>query len=94
VGRFWLKDPKPSLFGADGWAQYYYVDSANNRHSVMFIYACPTGWASNIAVTLPPFNFYTKSGSVNSGWSGINQIITGGHPLFVAFVYGNTPAPS
>jgi hypothetical protein len=93
VGRFWLKDPKPSPFGADGWAQYYYVDSANNSHSVRFTYACPTGWASNIAATSAPFHFYTKSGSVSSGWSQINQIITGGHPLFVAFVCGNTPAP-
>jgi UDP-2,3-diacylglucosamine pyrophosphatase LpxH len=94
VGRFWLKDPKPTPFGADGWVQYYYVDSANNRHSVRFTYACPTGFASNVASTSAPFNFYTKSGNVNSHWSGIDQIITGGHPLFVAFVYGNTPAPS
>jgi hypothetical protein len=94
VGRFWLQDPKGTPLGADGWAQYYYVDSANNRHSVKFTYACPTGWDPNVAATSAPFNFYTKSGSVNSAWSGINQIITGGHPLFVAFVYGNTPAPS
>jgi UDP-2,3-diacylglucosamine pyrophosphatase LpxH len=94
VGRLWLKDPKPSADGADGWAQYYYIDSANNRHSVRFTYACPfPWWAPNVAAASAPFDFYTKSGSVNSGWSGINQIITGGHPLFVAFVYGNTPAP-
>ncbi len=94
MARFWLKDPKPNPFGADGWAQYYYIDSANNRHSIRFTYACPTGLASNVATASAPFNFYTKSGNIDSGWSRINQIITGGHPLFVAFVYGNAPAPS
>jgi hypothetical protein len=94
VVRFWLKDPKPSPFGADGWAQYYYIDSANNRHSITFTYDCPTGVYPNIAAASAPFNFYTKSGSINSGWSGINQITQWGHPLFVAFVYGIAPAPS
>jgi hypothetical protein len=94
MARFWLKDPKPSPLGADGWVQYYYIDSANNKHSVKFTYACPfAAWDPNVAATSAPFNFYTKSGSINSGWSRINQIITGGHPLFVAFVYGNAPAP-
>lgn len=90
--RFWLKNPTPLVFGADGWAQYYYIDSANNRHSVRFTYACPTGAASNAASVSAPFSFYTKSG--DSTWSGINQIIPGGHPLFVGFVYGNAPAPN
>ena len=27
VGRFWLRDPKPSPFGSDGWVRYSYVDS-------------------------------------------------------------------
>jgi UDP-2,3-diacylglucosamine pyrophosphatase LpxH len=93
VARFWLKDPKPSPFGAEGWAQYYYLDAANNRHAVKFTYACPTGFAANVAKSEAPFNFYTKSGSIDSGWSGINQTIAGGHPLYVAFVYGNAPAP-
>jgi Domain of unknown function (DUF4474) len=92
--RFWLKDPTPPLSGADGWAQYYYIDSANNKSAIRFTYACPTGSASNVATASAPFSFYTKSGSIDSGWSGMNQIIPGGHPLFVAFVYGNAPVPN
>lgn len=93
IARFWLKDPKPSPLGADGWAKYCYIDSANNRHSIKFTYACPTGLSSNVAATSAPFNFYTKSDSVHSGWCAINQIKRDGHPLFVAFVYGNKLAP-
>lgn len=93
ITRFWLKDRKPSPFGADGWAEYSYVDSANNRHFVKFTYACPTA-TSNVAATSAPFNFYAKSDSVHSGWNAINRIKERGHPLFVAFVYGNAPAPS
>jgi hypothetical protein len=94
MARFWLRDPKPTVVGADGWVQYYYIDSANSRHSVRFTYACPNLLAANFASASAPFNFYTKSGNIDSAWSGINQTITGGHPLFVAFVYGNAPAPS
>lgn len=95
VGRFLLEDPKPTPVGAEAWVRYYYVDSANKRHSVRFKYACPTPfWESNVAETDAPFNFYTKSDSARSGWSGINQIKKDGHPLFVAFVYGNTPPSS
>lgn len=94
IGRFWLKDPKPTPFGADGWVQYYFVDAANRRHFTRFTYACPTGLGSNSSAASPPFNFYTKSGSVSSAWSGINYVDTGGHPLFVAFVWGNAPAPN
>lgn len=93
--RFWLKDPKLSPVGSGGWVQYSYVDSANNKHYVTFTYACPcASWEANVASTSAPFNFYTKSDNVTSAWSGINQIITGGHPLFVAFVYGNTSPSS
>jgi hypothetical protein len=77
ISRFWLKDPTPSPFGADGWTQYYYIDSANNRNSTRFTYACPTGPASNVAAASAPFSFYTKSGSMDSGWNGLNQIVSG-----------------
>jgi hypothetical protein len=93
VGRFLLEDPKPTPVGAEGWVRYYYVDATNNRHSVRFKYACPFGWDPNIAETNAPFNFYTKSESASSGWGGINQIKKEGHPLFVAFVYGNERPP-
>ncbi len=95
MGRFWLKDPKPSVYGADGWAQYSYVDSANHKHYVKSTYACPFArWDPKVAATSAPFNYYTKSGNLTSAWSGINRVITSGHPLYVAFVYGNTAAPS
>lgn len=94
IARFWLKDPKPRPFGADGWVKYYYIDSANNRHSIAFTYACPTGLASNIATNSAPFNFYTKSGDINSSWSRINQVVTRGHPLVIAYVYGSASPPS
>jgi hypothetical protein len=92
--RFWLQNSTPSPYGADGWVQYHYIDSANVRNSVKFTYVCPTGTASNAASVSAPFSFYTKSGSASSAWSGMNQVISGGHPLFVGFVYGNAPAPN
>lgn len=95
VGRFWLKDPKPSIHGADGWATYSYVDSTDVRQYVRFDFDCPTGFSSNVASSSSgAFNFYTKSGDVAAAWSRMNQVFTGGHPLFVAFVWGNAPLPS
>jgi UDP-2,3-diacylglucosamine pyrophosphatase LpxH len=95
VGRFWLKDPKPSPYGSDGWARYSYVDSSGTQQSVRFDFNDPTGLASNAAKSSSSaFNFYTKSGSVNSAWGGMNQVFTGGHPFYVAFVWGNAPLPS
>jgi hypothetical protein len=94
AGRFWLKDPKPSLYGSDGWVRYTYVDSSGTQQSVQFDFSDPTGFGSNGAqVSSSAFNFYTKSGSVNSAWSTMNQVITGGHPFYVAFVWGTAPLP-
>jgi UDP-2,3-diacylglucosamine pyrophosphatase LpxH len=95
VGRFWLKDPKPSPYGSDGWVRYSYVDSSGTQQSVRFDFNDPTGFASNEAKSSSSaFNFYTKSGSVNSAWSAMNTVTAGGHPFYVAFVWGNAPLPS
>jgi hypothetical protein len=95
VGRFWLRDNKPSVDGSDGWVRYAYVDSSGSRQVVEFDFNDPTGWSSNAAQTSSSaFNLYTKSGSVNSAWSGMNSVTTGGHPFYVAFVWGSAPIPS
>jgi UDP-2,3-diacylglucosamine pyrophosphatase LpxH len=95
VGRFWLKDPKPSPYGSDGWVRYGYVDSSGVRQSVRFDFNDPTGFASNEAKSSSSaFSFYTKSGNVNSLWSARNVVFMGGHPFYVAFVWGNAPLPS
>jgi len=94
AGRFWLKDPKPSPYGSDGWVEYAYTDSGGNRQVVRFSFADPTGWSSNAASSSSgAFNFYTKSGSVTSAWQSMNDVETGGHPFFVVFVWGNAPVP-
>lgn len=95
TGRFWLKDPKPSIYGSDGWVRYSYVDSSGATQYVRFDFNDPTGFSSNAASSSSgDFNFYTKSGDVNSAWSAMNNVITGGHPFYVAFVWGNSPLPS
>jgi UDP-2,3-diacylglucosamine pyrophosphatase LpxH len=95
AGRFWLKDPKPSPYGSDGWARYSYVDSNGTQQSARFDFNDPTGFASNEAKSSSSaFNFYTKSGNIASGWSAINQVFTGGHPFYVAFIWGNAPLPN
>jgi hypothetical protein len=94
VGRFWLKDPKPSIYGSDGWVSYTYVDSSGTQQSVQFDFSDPTGFSSNSSSSSSgAFNFYTKSGSVNSAWSAMNSVVGGGHPFYVAFVWGNAPIP-
>ena len=94
LGRFWLKDPKPSIYGSEGWVQYGYVDSSGNQQSVRFDFSDPTGFSSNTASSSSgDFGFYTKSGDVNSAWSGLNNVVGGGHPFYVAFVWGNAPLP-
>jgi hypothetical protein len=94
VGRFWLLDPKPSLDGSEGWATYSWVDSSGRPQSSQFAFADPTGLASNAASsTSNAFSFYTKSSNVNNAWRGPNYVVTGGHPFFVAFVWGTGPAP-
>jgi UDP-2,3-diacylglucosamine pyrophosphatase LpxH len=95
VGRFWLKDPKPSIHGAQGWASYSYVDSGGAQQNVRFDFDDPTGFASNAATSSSgAFNFYTKSGDITSPWSAMNSVVTGGHPFYIAFVWGNAPPPS
>jgi hypothetical protein len=94
VGRFWLKDPKPSIHGADGWATYSYVDASGAPQLARFTFDDPTGFAANtVTVSSPTFGFYTKSGDVASHWSAINKQTTGGHPLFATFVWGSAPIP-
>lgn len=49
VGRLWLKGPKPSPYGSDGWVRYAYTDSSGVRQIVRFDFTDPTGFASNEA---------------------------------------------
>ncbi len=43
VGRFWLKDPKPSAYGADGLAKYYYVELSQQQAFGQFHLCLPNG---------------------------------------------------
>jgi hypothetical protein len=62
AGRFWLRDPKPSPYGSDGWVKYAYVDSSGTRQTVQFDFSDPTGWDPNVAkVFSSAFNFYVAS---------------------------------
>jgi hypothetical protein len=95
VGRFWLKDPKPSVHGSEGWARYTYRDASGSNRSVRFDFADPTGVASNDARTSSSaFTFFTRSGHVDGPWSTRNRVVTGGHPFYVAYVWGYAPLPS
>lgn len=95
IGRFWLKDKKGTLDGSDGWVRYVYVDGNGTQQSVQFDFNDPTGPHPNEAKSSSgDFNFYTKSADVNAPWSAMNKNVTGGHPFYVAFVWGNAPAPS
>jgi UDP-2,3-diacylglucosamine pyrophosphatase LpxH len=95
VGRFWLKDPKGTPYGSDGWVRYAYIDSSSRRQTVQFDFNDPTGLASNEArSSTGAFTFFTKSGNVNSAWNPRNVVVTGGHPFFVVFVWDSTPLPS
>jgi UDP-2,3-diacylglucosamine pyrophosphatase LpxH len=94
TGRFWLKDPKPSIHGAQGWARYGYVDVNGVRHTVQFTYDCPTGLSANTAaVSMPFFTLYAKSGNVASPWGAPFSVPPWGHPLYVAFVWGAARPP-
>ncbi|HMD43338.1 MAG TPA: hypothetical protein VKH45_09705 [Candidatus Acidoferrum sp.] len=95
--RFWLKDPKPSIHGAQGWVSYTYTDSNNQIHAVTFNYDCPTGFFSNTVSITPgsPFNFYAQSGNYSpGGWGRLNSVPGSGHPLYVAFIWGINPPPA
>ena len=94
--RFWLKDPKPSIHGAQGLVQYSWTDSNNNTQAVQFNFDCPTGSYPNSVSMTPgsPFNFYTQSGTTpSSNWGSMNRVQEGGHPLYVAFVWGTVQPP-
>jgi UDP-2,3-diacylglucosamine pyrophosphatase LpxH len=93
VGRFWLRDPKPTLDGSEGWANYSWVDSSGRRQVSAFAFADPTTSANVALSTSTEFGFYTKSGDVNGPWATRNSVVTGGHPFYVAFVWGPGPAP-
>jgi len=74
--------------------RYAYIDSGGTRQTVRFDVNDPTGWASNeVRSSSSAFNFYTKSGNVNSARSAMNKVVAGGHPFYVAFVWGNAPVP-
>jgi hypothetical protein len=96
VGRFWLQDPKASALGSAGWATYSYVDSNGSQQVVTFDFSCPfPAWQSNQAASSSTdFNLYAKSGDVASQWHTLNDVPGGGHPLYVAFVWGAAPLPS
>jgi hypothetical protein len=96
VGRFWLRDPKPTTDGSDGWARYRYVDQNGVPQTVRFDFSDPfSAFSSNVATTSSSaFSLFTKSGSATAPWSARNVVVTGGHPFYAAFVWGNGPAPS
>jgi len=96
VGRFWLRDPKGTNDGSDGWVRYRYVDQNGAQQTVRFDFNDPFYFVdSNVAKTSSSaFSYYTKSGSATSPWSARNVVVTGGHPFYVAFVWGNAPVPS
>jgi UDP-2,3-diacylglucosamine pyrophosphatase LpxH len=97
IVRYWLKDPKPSFHGAQGWVKYSYVDFNKQSHTSTFSYDCPTGVYLNTVSVTPgtPLNFYTQSGTYSSGgWGPLNRVQTLGHPLYVAFVWGIVPPPT
>ena len=87
VGRCWLRDPKPTPFGSEGWVDYSYVVNGQLR-TVRFWFTDPTGWSQNaVSVSTNAFGFYTKSTNVNNPWSQLNQQTPWGHPLFVSFTW-------
>jgi UDP-2,3-diacylglucosamine pyrophosphatase LpxH len=93
VGRFWLKDPKPSPYGSDGWVRYSYVDSSGVRQDVRLDFSDPTIGSNQATTSSGAFSFYTKSGDVSASWSQRNAVFTGGHPFYVTFVWGSAPLP-
>jgi UDP-2,3-diacylglucosamine pyrophosphatase LpxH len=94
IGRCWLKDPKPSTAGSEGWVTYRYVDGGGVTRLVRCTFADPTGWSQNVVtVSSPSFAFYTKSTNVNNAWSALNQQTPWGHPLFAAFSWAGLPPP-
>jgi hypothetical protein len=95
TGRFWLRDPKGTSDGSDGWVRYRYVDPNGAQQTVRFDFSDPFyAWDSNDARTSSgAFTFFTKSGSATSAWNSRNVVTTGGHPFYATFVWGNAPLP-
>jgi hypothetical protein len=61
--------------------------------SSRFAFADPTGSSNTASSTSNAFSLYTKSSDVNHQWGGRGSVVGGGHPFFVAFVWGSGPAP-
>lgn len=93
VGRFWLRDPKPSLDGSAGSATYSWVESSGTRRTSTFKFSDPTFGSNTASSTSTQFSLYTKSGNANADYGSRNAVVTSGHPLFVAFVWGTGGAP-
>jgi UDP-2,3-diacylglucosamine pyrophosphatase LpxH len=95
VGRFWLQDPKSTADGSDGWVFYSYLDTGGTKRWVRFAFSDPFGAAPNTAsVSSTAFTFYAKSANIAFPWSSPNMVPSGGHPLYVAFVWGAAPPPA
>lgn len=87
--RIYLKD-NPGFEGAEGWAEYQYVDSVGADRRVRFLFGCPTGFSSNYAQGQP----YTTYARIGEGGAWSRTVPSGGHPLSAAFVWADGPAPS
>lgn len=89
TARIYLKD-NWGAEGAEGWADYAYVDESGATQQVRFLFGCPTGFSSNYA-SGGPYATYARSGDSES-WS--THVPSSGYPLNVAFAWANGPAPS
>jgi hypothetical protein len=89
VGRFWLKDPKPSVYGSGGSVTYTF----GNGQNVTVSFADPTSSSNTAGTSNAIFGYYTKSGDVHGQWSQLNGNTPGGHPFYVTFVWNNGPIP-
>jgi hypothetical protein len=92
TGRFYLKDDFNGV-GAEGWAEYSYVDADGATRSLRFEFGCPTGFDDNYASDGPssPYRVWARSGS-DTGWK--DSVPTAHHPLNVAYVWAQGPAPA
>jgi hypothetical protein len=93
VGRFYLKDNLGAL-GSIGHATYAYVDVHGRSQRVTFDFGCPTGLDDNFARSSQGiFNVFGKSGAGTPRWGAAGRIPPKKHPLYVAYVWANGPAP-
>ena len=68
VGRLVLRDPKPSVFGSEGTVTYEYCDASFAMKTVVFSFACPTGFNPNLAASdQAAWKCFAKSGDPNAG---------------------------